>query len=176
MSCSPHKYLISAWSRKTMAAMYYLEITVLYFKLCRCKSSVLQPQIKFMKMRHLLYLFKFFLWQHTNDIPSRIMSGFIVSNDQSRQSAMRLINLSVSKPSSQYKLFSDWLILILHMIGWSKINERLHDNLPHIYVSVYSQRHFYPLASEVAKGYSNATFRPSFRPSVRSSVTSLWTL
>jgi hypothetical protein len=43
-----------------MAAMYYLEITVLYFKLCRCKSSVLQSQIKFMKMRHLLYLFKLF--------------------------------------------------------------------------------------------------------------------
>ena len=77
------------------------------------------------------------------------MSGFIVSNDQSRQSAMRLINISVSKPSSQaLKLFSDWPILILHMIGWPKINERLHDNFPHIYVSVYSQRHVYPLSSE----------------------------
>ena len=26
---------------------------------------------------------------------------------------------------------------------------------------------YYPLANEVAKGYSNATVRPSFRPSVR---------
>ena len=26
---------------------------------------------------------------------------------------------------------------------------------------------FYPLANEVAKGYSNATVRPSVRPSVR---------
>ena len=32
---------------------------------------------------------------------------------------------------------------------------------------------YYPLANEVAKGYSNATVRPSFRPSLRPSVTSL---
>jgi hypothetical protein len=36
---------------------------------------------------------------------------------------------------------------------------------------------FYPLANEVAKGYSNATVRPSFlpsfHPSIRPSVTSL---
>ena len=31
----------------------------------------------------------------------------------------------------------------------------------------------YPLANEVAKGYSNATVRPSVLPSVRLSVTSL---
>jgi len=36
----------------------------------------------------------------------------------------------------------------------------------------YEQQVYYPLANEVAKGYSNATVRPSFRPS----VTSLWTL
>jgi hypothetical protein len=35
---------------------------------------------------------------------------------------------------------------------------------------------FYPLANEVAKGYSNATVRPSVFPSFCPSVTSLWTL
>ena len=40
------------------------------------------------------------------------------------------------------------------------------------------RRHYYSLANEVAKGYSNATVRPSFlpsvRPSIRPSVTSLY--
>ena len=35
---------------------------------------------------------------------------------------------------------------------------------------------FYPLTNKIAKGYSNATVRPSFLPSVRPSITSLWTL
>ena len=32
---------------------------------------------------------------------------------------------------------------------------------------MYMGINYYPLANEVAKGYSNATVRPSFRPTVR---------
>ena len=55
-----------------------------------------------------------------------VTSGFIFSTDQS---VMSLLNQQVSKLSTHWQLLSDWSIyfIVLHMIGRSKMNERLHD-------------------------------------------------
>ena len=45
------------------------------------------------------------------------------------QSAMSLLNILVSKPSTRQEMLSDWsrYLTVFHMIGWSNMNERLHD-------------------------------------------------
>ena len=55
-----------------------------------------------------------------------VMSGFIFL---SNQSAMSVLNLKVSKPSTCQELLSDWSIdwTAFHLIRWSKMNETLPD-------------------------------------------------
>jgi hypothetical protein len=61
-----------------------------------------------------------------NNIQYGVTSGLIYSTNQS---AMSLLNLMISKPSTHQELISDWSIYltVLHMIGLSKMSERLHD-------------------------------------------------
>ena len=60
-----------------------------------------------------------------------VMSGFLFL---SNQSAMSVLNLKVSKPSTCQELLSDWSIdwTAFHMIRWSKMNETLPDMTPNI--------------------------------------------
>ena len=65
-----------------------------------------------------------------NDILFGVMSGFIFLPDQS---VMILLNLQVLNQSTLQELLSDWSVylIILHMIGRSKINERSHHMTPY---------------------------------------------
>ena len=65
----------------------------------------------------------------SSDIPYGVKSGFIFSTDQS---AMNLLILKLSKLSTHQELLSDLSIYltVLHMIGRSKMNQRLNDMTP----------------------------------------------
>jgi hypothetical protein len=58
------------------------------------------------------------------------MSGFILSTDQS---AMSLLFFNPSTRQEKLYYWSVYLT-ILHMIGWSKMNERLPDMIPNVHM------------------------------------------
>ena len=81
-------------------------------------------------IRCLSYLFFFFGETLTSkNILFRVMWWFIFSTNQS---VLSLLNLEVWKLNTLGELLSDLSIYltVLHMIGWSKMNERLHEMIP----------------------------------------------
>ena len=65
----------------------------------------------------------------SNDILCGVTSGLIFSSDQS---AMNLLNIYVSRPSTHQERLFYWSIYltVFHMIGRTKINERLCEMTP----------------------------------------------
>ena len=63
----------------------------------------------------------------SNDIPSGVMSGFLIFNRPI--SEKRLLNLYISKPNTHQEMLSDWSIYlsIFHKIGRSNMNKRLNN-------------------------------------------------
>jgi hypothetical protein len=66
---------------------------------------------------------------------------------------------------------TDKLYLIMLYIqytspGWDLNSQRTGSHKSNYHTITTTTAFYYPLANEVAKGYSNATFRPSFPPSV----------
>ena len=108
-----------------------------------CLVYVHHSSTNLIKMTCLIYLFKFFSCD-TLTSNLGIMSGFIFSTDQS---ATCLLILKVSKESTCQELMSYWSIYLtlFHMIGWSKMNKRLHNMTPNrmlLDVSVLLERIF----------------------------------
>ena len=93
-----------------------------------CLVYVHHSSTNLIKITCFIYLFNFFsCYTLTSNLG--IMSGLIFSTDQS---AICLLNLKVSKESTRLELLSYWWIYltVLHMIGRSKMNERLPDVTP----------------------------------------------
>jgi hypothetical protein len=62
--------------------------------------------------------------------------------------------------------FLSVMVFKFNLIAVKLVQEEALVNLLWLYHAVFTVALYYPLANEVAKGYSNATVRPSFLPSV----------
>jgi hypothetical protein len=91
-------------------------------------------------------LYLFFNFSGETLTSNNIMFGVVsVFMSYINQSASRLPVLFITKYIAKQELSSDWSIYlsVLHMIGQSKINERLHDMIPNLNVTVLPEKIFF---------------------------------